>query len=70
MLKITSINGHDLTGCVDEEKGVDCKNSYPCKVDNDLKCGVGCETEVECRQAFDEKVESKIMNTFLGRRSC
>ena len=48
MLRITAINGHDLTKCVEED--TNCKNSYPCKVDNDLKCGIGCKNKEECRK--------------------
>lgn len=48
MLEITAINGNDLTKC-EVEDGESCKNSYSCKVDNDLKCGLGC-TKEECRK--------------------
>ena len=54
LLKITSINGIDLTKCKNEN-GVNCKNSYPCRADNELKCGIGCVSKEECENMEVDK---------------
>lgn len=47
MLKITEINGVPTGICIDEN-GEICKNSYECKADETLMCGVGALNEDEC----------------------